>query len=233
MTRTMREPLLAIGLALALAAAAAPAQEIDLAGSWAMTILGKSPLGEKEATLTFERDGFKLAVTIQGRKGTTRSIGYVDGNHIRFDHVTPGRKGDQVSKFAGHVRGDLMGGELDMGKQGITTWKATRGPEGEIDLSGTWTLQMRGESPSGLDLVKMTFRQDHHSLVATLQGETSDVECEGYIDGRIITFYYVRHTGGEEFVARFTGQLAGALMGGEVEMGALGKTTWRATRDLE
>jgi hypothetical protein len=230
MTRSLRGPLMAIGLALA--ASAAPAQEVDLAGSWRMTILGKSPLGVKEATLTFEQSGFNLVVTIQGKSGATRSIGYIDGNHLRFDYVTAGKRADVVSKFSGHVRGDLMGGELDLGKQGITTWKATRGAEQEVDLSGTWTLQMRGESPSGLHLVKMTFRQADHRLVVTLHGEKSDVDCEGYVEGRIITFYYVRHTDREEFVAKFTGQLGGARMGGEVDMGELGKTTWRATQDI-
>jgi hypothetical protein len=219
-------------LGLALAASAVMAAEVDVSGSWAMTILGKSPLGEKEATLTFERQGFNLVVTIQTKTGATRSIGYIDGNNLRFEYITAGKKADVVSKFSGHVRGDLMGGELDMGKQGVTTWKATRGAEEEVDFSGTWTLQMRGESPSGLNLVKMTFRQDDHRLVVTLHGEKSEIECEGYVDGRIITFYYVRHTEGEEFVAKFTGQIAGALMGGEVDMGEMGKTTWRATQDI-
>lgn len=218
------------GLALTSSAVAAP--EVDLDGSWTMTTLGKSPVGS-EAELTFQRDGFNLMVTVKGKNGETKSVGYIDGNHLRFYYIRPGKKEDLVAKFSGHVRGDLMGGEVDMGKQGVTTWKATRGGELRVDLSGTWTLQTKAESPGGMNLVKMDFRQEGHNLVVTLHGEKNDVECEGYIDGRIITFYYVRSTDGDTFVGKFTGQLAGALMGGELDMGELGKTTWRATRDIE
>jgi len=221
--------LIAAGLVLGVTPV--EAQEADLAGSWKMTILGNSPFEDKEATVTFELQGFSLVVRVSGAKGEARAVGYVDGNHVSFYSVKPSRKGDIVARFSGHVRGDLMGGELTMGKQ-VTTWKATRGAEPEIDLSGTWTLQMRGDSPSGLHLVKMSFRQEGHSLVVTLHGESSDVECEGYLVGRVITFFYVRHTDGEDFVARFSGQLAGALIGGEVDMGELGTTTWRATQDV-
>jgi hypothetical protein len=210
----------------------ASAQEVDLSGSWNMSVLGKSPTGDKEIALSFERNGFNLAVTMNGKKGALKSAGYIDGREIRFYYVKPGKKEDIVAKFTGHVRGDLMGGEVDMGKSGISTWKATRGPEKGIDLSGQWTLQMRGESPSGLHLIKMTFGQEHHKLLVTLKGEVADVECEGYVEGDIVTFYYVRHTQGDRFVAKFTGQIGGDMIGGEVDMGEMGKTTWRASRDI-
>lgn len=230
-TRSVSTLLLGAGLALAATAVRAQEQEMDLDGSWKMTILGSSPLEDKEATLSFEQSGFSLVVSIDGKKEQARAVGYLDGNHVTFYYVKPSKKGEILARFSGHVRGDLMGGELTVGKQ-AATWKATRGTEPELDLSGSWTLQMKGESPSGLNLVKMSFRQEGHSLVVTLHGENSDVECEGYLAGRIITFFYVRHTETEDFVARFSGQLAGALMGGEVDMGELGKTTWRATQDV-
>lgn len=222
---------LALITALALALAAVPAAAADLDGTWDLTILGKSPLGEDQAQITFVRDGFNLTATIEMNGVTTDCVGYIDGQELRFYYIKPGKKEDIVSKFTGHVRGDLMGGEIETEK-GNATWKATRGQEPGVDLSGTWTLQMKGESPSGLDRVKMSFRQEGHNLVATLHGDSREIECEGFVDGRIITFYYVRATDGERFVAKFTGQLAGALMGGEVDLGSFGKTTWRATQDL-
>ena len=159
-------------------------------------------------------------------------MGYVDGHAVRFYYVRPGKKGDTVVRFSGHVRGDLMGGEADLGKKGVTTWKATRGEEKGVDLAGIWTLQMKGDSPSGLHLVKMTFRQDRDHIVAVLESEDGTIECEGYVDGRSITFYYVRHTGDSKFIARFEGQLAGGIMGGEVDLGEHGTSTWRATTDV-
>jgi hypothetical protein len=35
-------------------------------------------------------------------------------------------EGDFVAKYTGHVAGNLMGGEVDMGEHGKTTWKATK-----------------------------------------------------------------------------------------------------------
>jgi len=232
MLRKARTRLVVATACLLAAAGAISAQEADLSGEWTMTMLGKSPTGEKEATLAFERDGFQLKVAMTSKRGKAEAIGYIDGSEIRFYYVRAGKKEDVVAKYTGHVRGDLMGGEVDMGKAGTTVWMARRGSEKNVDLSGIWTLQMRGESPSGLDLVKMTFRQEGHNIVAILTSELGEVECEGFIEEDEITFYYVRTTEDGEFVARFHGLLGGAVIGGDVDMGKHGKTTWMATKDV-
>ncbi len=215
-------------LFLALPAAA----EVDLSGSWKLTMLSNTPLGTKAATLTFERRGHELTAVIRGDGVDARCIGYIDNGELHFFYIVPGKKEDLVAKYSGHVRGDLMGGEVDMGKKGVTTWAAVRGEDPGVDLSGRWTLITKGASPSGLRMVKVTFRQEEHRLIVILHGETSEIECDGYVDGREIVFYYVRPTDDGRFVAKFTGQISGALMGGEVDMGELGKTTWRATQDV-
>lgn len=224
--------MLTTGLLLASGARSAE-DEVDLAGEWVMTVLGRSPTGQRESRVRFERDGFQLLATVTGKRGDVKAIGYIEGHEIRFYYITGGKKGDDVARFSGHVYGDMMGGTLDLGKQGVTVWRASRGAESGIDLSGTWTLQMKAGSPSGLNLVPMSFRQEGANLVVTLHGEHSDVECQGSVDGKVITFYYVRAIGDDQFVAKFTGLLGGDRMGGEVDMGALGKSTWRATQDDE
>ena len=224
--------LLTTGLLLAPGVRSAE-DEVDLSGEWVMTVLGKSPTGQRESRVRFERDGFQLVATVSGKKGDAKAIGHIEGDEIHFYYITGGKKGDDVARFSGHVNGDMMGGTLDLGKQGVTAWRASRGAEATIDLSGTWTLQMKGDSPSGMNLVPMSFRQEGANLVVTLHGESSDVECQGSVDGKVITFYYVRASGDDQFVAKFTGLLGGDRMGGEVDMGALGKSTWRATQDTE
>ncbi len=102
---------------------------------------------------------------------------------------------------------------------------------GETDLSGKWTLSMEGESPSGQGEVELTFAVDGHRLVATMKGETSDVECQGWLEGNKIRFYYVRPTAEGDFVAKYTGHVAGNEMGGAVDLGEHGKATWKATRN--
>lgn len=232
MERNLVTRLLIAAVCLLVAGPAMSADQPDLSGEWTMTMLGKSPTGENEATLSFARDGFQVTVEMTSKRGRAEALGFVDGTEIRFYYIRAGKKEDVVAKYTGHVRGDLMGGEVDMGKAGTTIWMARRGSEKKVDLSGIWTLQMRGESPSGLDLVKMTFRQEGHTIVAVLVSELGEVECEGFIENDEITFYYVRATGDGEFVARFHGLLGGAAIGGEVDMGEHGKTTWMATRDV-
>jgi hypothetical protein len=218
--------------ALLAAGAAAGAQQPDLSGTWTLSLLEKSPHGFDSAEMTIEVDGHQIVAHLASDQGSVPCVGYVDGQAIHFYYVRPGKKEDTIVRFSGHVRGDLMGGEVDLGKRGSSTWTATRGEDQGVDLTGVWTLQMKGESPSGLDLVKMRFSQERDHVVVTLESELGEVECEGFLDGRTLTFYYVRVTGESRFVAKFTGQLAGGMMGGEVDLGEHGKTTWRATRDV-
>lgn len=233
MTRIVSKwTLVAVLATLPLATAAvAAAENADVSGTWEMTLLDDSIFGSKSVQLAFEVDDHSLVATVTGGSSPVECIGYLDGEDLRFYYVKPGRRGTLVV-FSGHVRGDLMGGEVDLGKKGPTTWKAVRGSEGEVDLSGPWTLVVRGGSPSGLGQIGIEFRQEGHHIVITMHGEREDVECPGYIDGRLIVFYYVRPTAEGQFVAKFTGQIAGALIGGDVDMGDMGKTTWRATKNV-
>ena len=101
--------LLTLLTSLVLATGVVMAEEGDLSGTWKMTMLHKSPTGDKEADLTFERDGFSLMVTMTGASGKVECQGYIDDPELRFYCVVPGKKGDVMAKFSGHKRGDLMG----------------------------------------------------------------------------------------------------------------------------
>jgi hypothetical protein len=109
---------------------------------------------------------------------------------------------------------------------------ATRGSAQGADLSGIWTMVVSGDALEGLAQVKVSFNQDGPNLLVTLHAEGGDVECDGFIEGRSIRFYYVRTAEDGQLVAKFTGRIAGAVMGGEVDLGELGKTTWRASRNI-
>ncbi len=225
----------ALVLGLALCVGPAGAEEADLSGEWTLSMEGESPSGQGDVAMTFAADGHELVATMKGEKSDVECQGWFDGDEIRFYYIRPTAEGDFVAKYTGHVAGNLMGGEVDMGENGKTTWKATRGAatgiDPGIDLSGNWTLSMKGESPSGQEQVPVTFTADGNALVATMKGEKSDVECQGWIEGNKIRFYYIRPTAGGEFLAKYTGHVAGGLMGGEVDLGEHGKTTWNATRN--
>lgn len=213
----------------------AGAEEADLSREWTLSMEGESPSGQEDVPMTFTADGHELVATMKGEKSSVECQGWIDGNKIRFYYIRPTAEGEFVAKYTGHVAGDLMGGEVDMGEMGKTEWKATRGPargiDQGIDLSGGWTLSMKGESLSGQKDVPVTFIAEGNTLVATMEGEKSDVDCQGWIEGNKIRFYYVRPTADGEFVAKYTGHVGGDVMGGEVDMGEQGKTTWKATRN--
>ena len=95
---------------------------------------------------------------------------------------------------------------------GLTLFSGLAGA-GDADLSGKWVLTMEGESPSGQDTLAMTFTLDGYKMVATMKGEESDIECQGWIDGNNIRFYYIRPTAEGDFVPRH-GLEAAELSGG-------------------
>ena len=74
MLRKARTRLVVATACLLAAAGAISAQEADLSGEWTMTMLGKSPTGEKEATLAFERDGFQLEVAMTSKRGKAEAM---------------------------------------------------------------------------------------------------------------------------------------------------------------
>ena len=220
-----------IGIVVLLSASAVAAGEIDLSGSWTMTMEGESPTGEESVGLAFANDGHELVATMKGATGEVPCRGWIDENRIRFYYVRPTEEGEYVAKFTGHVAGDLMGGEVDLGERGMSKWRATRGADKGMDLSGTWTMTMEGDSPSGEEAVDLKFTQEGPSLKVTMMGASGDVDCEGFIKGNALRFYYIRPTAEGEFVAKYTGHVGDDVMGGEVDLGERGKVPWKATRN--
>ena len=211
----------------------AGADDLDLSGVWGMTIQGKAPPGKNFGTLTFERDDEGTFVVMHGKGGELRGPCQVDGDQIRFEHTSPGKKG-AVAVFTGRVRGDLMGGEVDMGRRGTSAWEAIREGDEVFDLSGTWTFFQQGLPRDYANLTKLQFTQEGPDLVATFSTGDEETVCRGYLDGDAVGFEYSRvtHTG-DTVGAAYAGKVGGDMMRGEVDMGQLGKSTWQATRDDE
>ena len=222
--------VLAVGLAAA--PATAGDGEIDLSGAWEMTIQGKTPPGKNYSALTFEGGGDDLVVVMRGKGGELRNAATLDGDALRFEHAPPGKKSSLVV-FSGRVRGDLMGGEVDMGKRGKSTWQATREGDGVLDLTGTWTFFQQGLPKDYANLTKLRFHQEGPDLVATFTPGDDETVCRGFLDGDSLGFSYSRETGGGTAEGTYSGRVSGDIMSGEVDMGAGGKATWRATRDDE
>lgn len=103
----------------------------------------------------------------------------------------------------------------------------------EVDLSGNWAMTMEGESPSGQKSASLSFEREGHNLVATMQGEGREVKCQGYIDGNASRFYCIRPTTEGEFVAEYTGHVAGDLMGARWIWASAARPSGRRSKSLE
>lgn len=203
----------------------------DLSGVWSMTIQGKAPPGKNFASMTFERQGEQTSVIMEGKGGELHGACEVVGDQIRFEHAPPGKKAS-VAVFTGRVRGDLMGGEVDMGKRGKSTWQAIRKGDDTFNLSGSWTFFQKGLPRDYTNLTKLHFSQDGSNLVATFTTGDEETVCIGHLDGDTLGFEYTRTTpDGGAIGASYVGKVSGDMMRGEVDMGAAGKNTWQATRD--
>ncbi len=202
----------------------------DLSGTWTMTIQGKAPPGKNFASLTFDCGGEQRSVTMRGKGGELRGTCENGGDEIRFEHAPPGKKAS-VAVFTGRVHGDLMGGEVDMGKRGKSSWQAIREGDGVLDLSGTWTFFQKGLPRDYTNLTKLHFHQEGPELVATFTTGDDETVCRGYLDGDSVGFEYSRATEGATIDAAYSGRITGDMMRGEVDMGAAGKSTWQATKD--
>ena len=222
-------------LATTLAVAPALAQgfvegAVGLDGTWTMTIQGKAPPGKNFASLTFERQGEESVVIMKGKAGELRDVYEIDGDELRFEHTPPGKKTTTVV-FTGRVRGDLMGGEVDMGKRGKSQWQAIREGDDVLDLSGTWTFFQKGLPRDYINLTKLHFSQQGPDLVATFTTGEDETVCLGHLDGNSVGFEYSRDTADGTVGAKYVGQVAGDMIRGKVDMGAAGQSTWQATKD--
>ena len=219
--------LMTAALMLAAPVAAENAGGPDLSGTWTMTIQGKAPPGKNFASLSFDGD----QVTMRGKGGELQGEVELDGDEIRFEHASPGKKAS-VAVFTGRVHGDLMGGEVEMGKRGKSAWQAIREGDAVFNLTGIWTFFQKGLPRDYTNLTKLHFHQDGPELVATFSTADDETVCRGYLDGDELGFEYSRTTqGGETVGASYSGRVAGDMMRGDVDMGAQGKSTWQATRD--
>ena len=218
-------------LAVPAAASAQASDGPDLSGTWTMTIQGKAPPGKGFASLAFEGEGEDTVVVLSGKAGELTEPVEIDGDTLRFEHETPAKKA-AVAVFTGRVSGDLMGGEVDMGKRGKSAWQAIREGDGVFDLSGTWTFFQKGLPRDYANLTKLYFSQDGPDLVATFLTGDEETVCRGFLDGGSLGFEYSRAThDGQTVEARYTGTVSGDMMRGAVDMEELGQSTWQATRD--
>jgi hypothetical protein len=99
--------LLFAALAVVLASACLVAEDLQVGGTWEMTM--DSPHGKLTGPLTLQQDGAKISGTYETEHTGKLTInGKVDGEQIAFTMVTPG--GEMTITFEGAKDGDKLSG---------------------------------------------------------------------------------------------------------------------------
>ena len=93
-------------------------------GSYKCTI--NSPLGSRDATLTFAQDGDNLSGSMEGQDGTQKfSSGSVNGNDVAWSmDIT--RPIAMTLDCSGTVDGDSISGKIKLGAFGEATFSGIR-----------------------------------------------------------------------------------------------------------
>jgi hypothetical protein len=99
--------------------------QIDLKGTWSMTIEG--PQGPVPVTLTFATvEGQKVTGTLDLPQGTVNILGTFSESGITFLGSLEVNNQSITLKFTGKIVKDSMSGDADFGGFGAGTWSAKK-----------------------------------------------------------------------------------------------------------
>lgn len=112
------------GFGLPSASPASLSDEVDVSGTWDVTV--ESPQGKGNPTLSLQQDGEKLTGTYKGRFGESKLAGSVRGDEIRFSFTLSLRDQPVTITYTGKVGRDEMSGTVQFGDLSSGTWKAKR-----------------------------------------------------------------------------------------------------------
>jgi hypothetical protein len=115
--------LILLTMLLALASLSATAEDIDVTGSWTLTMT--TPMGERTTALVFVQDGDKLTVTATGDRGESVGSGTITGTAIEWSVARQTPMGEMTLTYKGEVTGDRMTGEVQLMSNKVE-WQAVR-----------------------------------------------------------------------------------------------------------
>jgi hypothetical protein len=101
-----------------------PAQDAQVAGSWALSAPGRDG-SVMTQTLTLQQDGTKLTGTLKGQRGDAPVTGTVSGSNVSFSVTRSTPNGDMKIDYTGTVSGDAMKGTLTV-RGNTVDWTAKR-----------------------------------------------------------------------------------------------------------
>lgn len=101
------------------------AQQVDVSGTWNMTV--QSQQGTTNPTVTLEQDGQSLTGHYSSETlGEADVTGSVEGNEITFSFTAQMGGQSLPASYTATVEGDEMSGDLNLGGQAAASFTATR-----------------------------------------------------------------------------------------------------------
>ncbi len=218
----MRHQLVLLVLATAIVCFLAPlavaADKPDPTGTWKWTY--ETPNGQsidQSVQLKLEED--KLSGVYIGRGGQEVEIqdATLEEDQVAFTVVRERGGQEIILSFSGKLEGDEITGsvEIDFGGQGFEgEWLAMRA----VELAGTWNLSMTTPDGRTFDNV-LELQQQDGTLGGTITGRRGESELQDVkVDGAKLTFNVVRERDGQEFVMKYSGELKGDKLTGNMEI---------------
>jgi hypothetical protein len=229
----MLELVLACACALSLAQPAAP-QPADITGRWDLSMT--TPQGTSPTTLVLKKDGEKIVGTLSAPQGDLPVEASVKDKAVNIWFTVPTQNGPINIAMTGTIDADAMKGSVDFGGRGQGEWSAKRGaapapdatsdakPDGRIDVTGTWTLDVTTAAGSGTPTVVL--KQTGEALAGHYSGQLGETDVTGTLKGNAIEFALDVSVQGTALHIVYSGTADAAAMKGTVRLGDFGDGTF-------
>ena len=213
----------------------AVAQNVDIAGTWDLTVTMASGT-QRTAALVLKTDAGKTAGTLSRQQGDLPVEATVKDKAVTFAFTAPTNSGPMNILLTGTADGDAggparsMSGTVDLGPEGKGQWTATRrvSPAAAADISGAWAFAV--ETSAGSGTPTMTFKQDGEKLTGQYVGQLGEAPLAGTIKAGAIDFTINLTIEGNAVSIQYTGTVEKASMKGTVKFGDIAGGTFTATK---
>lgn len=240
-----RLKLWALALSLLAAAPVAAAAQVDVTGTWEITL--NSLQGPNSFDGTLKQDGEAVTGELVSPMGTFTFKGTLDKDTLTIIYSIPGQGNnlDITITMRGKVEGDSMSGTAKLGDFGEMPWTAKRkagtaAPTVAAEpataaasasaggVSGKWDLTLKtqlGDIP-----ITATLTQEGDKVSGTVSGPAGGMPVMGTMAGSALKLEFVAKMPTGDLAIVMTGELGADGFAGKAQVGDLGDTEWTAKR---
>jgi hypothetical protein len=211
----------------------AAAQNADVTGRWDVLVsMTQGP--PTPGPLELKKEADKIVGVFSTPQGDRQVEASVKGKEITIWFTIPTRNGPVSATMNGTVAADTMKGTVDVTGHGRGQWSAKRAAAAPaasasggaaIDVTGTWTFDVRTHAGSGTPT--LTLEQDGEKLTGRYSGQLGQAPLTGTIRHGAIEFAFDVTLDGTALHVVYSGSAPDSTsMKGTVTLGELGDGTF-------